>query len=149
MRHILYYHKYCGFFLAKGISEYCDENAHNSSHTREYFEIHDEEQWSSYKEIFWISWWGESSYNTLVVSCHCSKHGSQPPLSCSWYKVNKNFCSVYTTGTSSVQFLFEQGTTFSGAHLVTYCTLLSQPWCLDYPFQRWLWGYLNQQPASR
>jgi ribosomal protein L44E len=40
MRHIMYYCKYCSFFLAKEISVYRDENTHNSSHTRKYFEIH-------------------------------------------------------------------------------------------------------------
>jgi hypothetical protein len=44
MRHILYYCKYCSFFLAKEISGYRYENTHNSSHTRKYFEIHDEGQ---------------------------------------------------------------------------------------------------------
>jgi ribosomal protein L44E len=40
MRHIMYYCKYCSFFLAKEISGYRDKNTHNSSHTRKYFEIH-------------------------------------------------------------------------------------------------------------
>jgi hypothetical protein len=40
MRHIMYYCKYYSFFLAKEISVYRDENTHNSSHTRKYFEIH-------------------------------------------------------------------------------------------------------------
>jgi hypothetical protein len=39
-QHIMYYCKYCSFFLAKEISGYRDENTHISSHTGEYSEIH-------------------------------------------------------------------------------------------------------------
>jgi hypothetical protein len=41
MRHIMYYCKYCSFFLAKEISEYRDKNTHILVLTQEkYFEIH-------------------------------------------------------------------------------------------------------------
>jgi hypothetical protein len=39
-QHIMYYCKYCSFFLAKEISGYHDENTHIGSHTGKYSEIH-------------------------------------------------------------------------------------------------------------
>jgi hypothetical protein len=43
MRHILYEHKYCGFFLAKRIFRYRDEEWVQYSSHKETFEYRDEE----------------------------------------------------------------------------------------------------------
>ncbi len=99
MSHLMYYCKYCSFFLAKEISRYRDENTHNSSHIKKiirkhtmgYFkiswcEIHFEIQWThnvmfriswggasylSWWVASFISWWGESSYMSVMILCKC------------------------------------------------------------------------------
>jgi hypothetical protein len=43
MRHILYEHKYCGFFLAKGIFGYRDEERIQQSSHKGIFEYRDKE----------------------------------------------------------------------------------------------------------